>query len=168
MTVITSRLVHYGVFWLVRAAVTEHHRLSGFRNRGSFAHSSGNRSERLQGSFSWARSPWLVDGITFLSLCGHPSVCVCVHISFPYKDTSQIGPPSDVIQTPLLFFFNNFIYLLIFDCAGSSLPGRLFSSCSETGPLSSCGVQASHCGGRSCCTAWALGVWASMVVAPGL
>ena len=114
MTVITSRLVHYGVFWLVRAAVTEHHRLSGFRNRGSFAHSSGNRSERLQGSFSWARSPWLVDGITFLSLCGHPSVCVCVHISFPYKDTSQIGPPSDVIQTPLLFFFLIILFTYLF------------------------------------------------------
>ena len=25
----TSRLVHYGVYWLVRAAVTEHHGLSG-------------------------------------------------------------------------------------------------------------------------------------------
>ena len=28
-----------------------------------------------------------------------------------------------------------------------------------------CGVQASHCGGFSCCGAWALDAWASVVVA---
>ena len=28
-----------------------------------------------------------------------------------------------------------------------------------------CGVQASPCGGFSCCGAWALGMWASVVVA---
>ena len=32
----------------------------------------------------------------------------------------------------------------------------------------SCGAQASHCGGFSYCRAWALGVWASVVVAHGL
>ena len=31
-----------------------------------------------------------------------------------------------------------------------------------------CGVQASHCGGLSCCGAGALGAWASVVVACGL
>ena len=31
-----------------------------------------------------------------------------------------------------------------------------------------CGVQASHCGGFSCCGAWALGTRASVVVVPGL
>ena len=35
-------------------------------------------------------------------------------------------------------------------------------------PFSSCGEQASHCGGFSCCGAWALGMWASVVVARGL
>ena len=34
--------------------------------------------------------------------------------------------------------------------------------------FSSCGEQASHCGGLSCCRAWALGAWASVVVACGL
>ena len=34
------------------------------------------------------------------------------------------------------------MYLFIFGCAGSSLPLRHFSSC---------GAQASHCGGLSCC-----------------
>lgn len=37
-----------------------------------------------------------------------------------------------------------------------------------SGGYSSCGVQASHCGGFSCCRAWALGAWASVVVARGL
>ena len=32
-----------------------------------------------------------------------------------------------------------------------------FSSCSEQGLLSSCGAQASHCGGFSSCRAQALG-----------
>ena len=40
-----------------------------------------------------------------------------------------------------------------------------FSSCSEQGLLSSGNVQASHCGGFSCCEAHALGTWTSVVVA---
>ena len=31
-----------------------------------------------------------------------------------------------------------------------------------------CGAWASHCGGFSCCRAWPLGAWASVVVAHGL
>ena len=31
-----------------------------------------------------------------------------------------------------------------------------------------CGAWASHCGGFSCCRAWALGAWASVVVVQGL
>ena len=45
---------------------------------------------------------------------------------------------------------NKPIYLFIFDCAGSSLLCRLFSSCDEQGPLSSYDVQAPLCGGFSC------------------
>ena len=44
----------------------------------------------------------------------------------------------------------------------------VFSSCSEQGLLSSCGVQAFHCRGFSCCGAQSLGIPASVVVAPGL
>ena len=40
---------------------------------------------------------------------------------------------------------------------------RACSSCGELGPLSSCGVWASHCGGFSCCGAQALGTWAYSV-----
>ena len=53
-------------------------------------------------------------------------------------------------------------HLFIFGCAGSSLLRGLFSSSGEQGLLSSCGAQASHCGGFSGCTAQAraLGAWA--------
>ena len=34
--------------------------------------------------------------------------------------------------------------------------------------LSNCNAQASHCGGFSCCRAWDLDAWASVVVAHGL
>ena len=43
-----------------------------------------------------------------------------------------------------------------------------FSSCGERGATLRCGVWASHYGGFSCCGAWALGMWASVVVARGL
>ena len=37
-------------------------------------------------------------------------------------------------------------------------------SCGKWGLLSRCSVQASHCSGFSCCRAWALSAWASVVV----
>ena len=46
-------------------------------------------------------------------------------------------------------------------CAG------FFSSRSERGLFSSCGAQAPHCSGSSC-SAWALGMQASVFVAHGL
>ena len=54
------------------------------------------------------------------------------------------------------------------DCTGSSLLCRLFISCGEWGLLYSYHVWVSHCGGFSCCKAWALGSQASVVVDPGL
>ena len=50
------------------------------------------------------------------------------------------------------------IYLLIFDCAGSSFLLRLFFSFREWGLLSSCSAQASHGGGLSCWVARVLGL----------
>ena len=43
---------------------------------------------------------------------------------------------------PLTFFFNNFIYLFIFGCAGSSLPCKLFSRCGERGATLCCSAPA--------------------------
>ena len=63
-----------------------------------------------------------------------------------------------------IHFYINIYNFTYFGCAGSSLLRGLFSSCSEQGLLSSCGVRASHFGGFSCCRAQALGTWASVVV----
>ena len=52
--------------------------------------------------------------------------------------------------------------------AGSSLVHGIFSSCGKTGATLSCGAQASHFNGFSCCGAWALGQTGSAVVIPGL
>ena len=58
------------------------------------------------------------------------------------------------------FFFNLFILFLA--ALGLHCYVRAHSNCDEQGLLSSCGVQASHCGG------FALGAWALVVVAHGL
>ena len=56
-----------------------------------------------------------------------------------------------------VIFKNRWVYLFIFDCAGSSWLHGFFPSCGERELPSSCSVQALHCGGFSCCRAWALG-----------
>ena len=69
--------------------------------------------------------------------------------------------------------FYKFIYLFVFGCVGAALGLRCctqaFSSCSEWGLLFVAVhglliVVASLC----CCGEWALGAWASVVVARGL
>ena len=76
---------------------------------------------------------------------------------------------STFIQVSLFFNFLKEIYLFVFiiACVESSLlhAGFLFVA---VGLLLFCGVQASHCGGFSCCGAWALGTQSSVVVARGL
>ena len=59
-------------------------------------------------------------------------------------------------------------YSFIFGCIGSLSLHRLFSGYSKRGLLSSCGAQASHCSGFSCCRARALDIWASVVETPRL
>ena len=67
-----------------------------------------------------------------------------------------------------MIFIKKTIYLFIFGCAGSSLPLRLFSSCSWWGLPSSWGVRASHSGGFSCCRPRLQGAGSSVVSATGL
>ena len=57
-----------------------------------------------------------------------------------------------------LVFISLFIYLFL---------AALGLRCLEWA-FPSCGEQATHCGGFSCCGAWVLGAWASVVVARGL
>ena len=57
-----------------------------------------------------------------------------------------------------------FIYLFIWLC-WVFVAGRGLSLVVASGAALRCGVQASHCGGFSCCGAQALGAQASVVVA---
>ena len=60
----------------------------------------------------------------------------------------------------LFFFLNKFIYFIYLFLAALGLGCcvQAFSGCGERGATLRCGVQASHCGGFSCCRAWALGM----------
>ena len=62
----------------------------------------------------------------------------------------------------LFFFFFNFF---IFGCVGSSLLRVGFLRFRWLGATLRCSAWASHCGGFSCCGAWALRTWASVVAA---
>ena len=64
----------------------------------------------------------------------------------------------------VLFCFFNFIFC----CIGSSLLCSGFLYLHRVGATLRCRARDSHCGGFSCCGAWALGVRASVVVARGL
>ena len=90
---------------------------------------------------------------------------------FPIVGTSQFF----FLNFPFLFYINLFIYLFIFGCVGSLLLHTGFLQLRRGGATLCCSVQASHCGGFSCCGARALGTgfsscgtWASVVVACGL
>ena len=66
------------------------------------------------------------------------------------------------------FFLKNklFIYLFIYLClCWVFTAARGLSLVAARGATLRCGAQASHCGGFSCCGAWALGAQASVVVA---
>ena len=56
--------------------------------------------------------------------------------------------------------------LFIFGCTESSLLCPGFLQLRRAGALSSCAVQASHCGGFSCCRARAPGTWAQQLRLP--
>ena len=65
-------------------------------------------------------------------------------------------------------FFNSiYLFIFVFGCIGSSLLCAGFLQLRRTGATLHCGAWASHCGGFSCCGAWALCAWASVVVARG-
>lgn len=62
-----------------------------------------------------------------------------------------------LIQVSTLYWIPEFFFILfIFGCARSLFLYRLFSSCGEQEPLSSC-CAVTYCSGLSCCRAWVLG-----------
>ena len=64
-----------------------------------------------------------------------------------------------------ILFLKIYIYLFWAVFVGSSLLRAGFFQLRRTWATLPCGVQPSHCGGFSCFRAWALGTWASVVVA---
>ena len=56
-------------------------------------------------------------------------------------------------------------HILFFGCVGSLLLCAGFLQLWRAGATLHCSARASHCGGFSCCRAWALGVQASVVAA---
>ena len=63
-------------------------------------------------------------------------------------------------------FFKTYLFcLFIFVCIRSSLLRVGFLYLQRAGATLHCGARASHCGGFSCCGAWALGARVSVVVA---
>ena len=117
-----------------------------------------------------------------------------VFITWPFQGVLSLGRTEgawecDVLWGQLLslvtllnvffFFFNHFhscslfkkiIYLIYLFLAvlGLCCYVRAFFSFSKWAATLCCSVQSSHCGGFSCCRAWALGTRASVVVAHGL
>ena len=92
--------------------------------------------------------------------------------------SSIITPSSSVsffsAETPmtlysLIFFLIYFLFLFIyFWLHWVFIAERKLSLVVASGGYFYCHVQASHCGGFSCCGVWPLGVRASVVVACGL
>ena len=73
-----------------------------------------------------------------------------------------------VILGDFFFFkltFKNFIYFWL---RWVFVAAHGLSLVVVSGATLYCGARASHCSGFSCCRAWALGAWASAVVARGL
>ena len=72
----------------------------------------------------------------------------------------------NITNTADFLNFLNFIYVFL-AALGLRCCMWAFSSCSKRGLLF-VAVWASHCGGFSCCGAWAIGAQASVVAAHGL
>ena len=66
------------------------------------------------------------------------------------------------------FLIKDCFHYFFFGCCGSSLLCAGFLQLRRAGATLCCGARASHCGGFSCCRAWALGAWASVVAVCGM
>ena len=88
----------------------------------------------------------------------HPLwLCFCLIL----ESLLQTTPPH---HHEHLFFFLIYLFIWFLAVLGLHCSTQAFSSCGERGLLSSCGAQASHRGGLSCCRAHAPGPRASAAV----
>ena len=98
---------------------------------------------------------------------------VCEHLwDFCYQQSHTTnfsnlhwtGEPPHPQHILLLLFLNIFIYLFL-AALGVCCCAWAFLDLWPAGATLRCGARASHCSGFSCCRAWALDTWASVVVA---
>ena len=83
-----------------------------------------------------------------------------VHVNVYMNDDGVLhNIPRSVVRNALILFWKRFIYIFFF------ILGTLCWVFDVAWAFSSCGA---HCGGFTCCKAWALGAWASVVAACGL
>ena len=84
-------------------------------------------------------------------------------------ESSSINTQTQIsISTTVEKLKDSYLFFFFFCCVGSSLLCMGFLQLQRVGATLGCGARASHCGDFSCCQAWALGAWASVVVARGL
>ena len=76
------------------------------------------------------------------------------HVTPYYIPNSMYERSDFFVSLSVLFFFFNFVYVFL-AVLGLCCCMWAFSNCSKQGPLSGCGVRASHCSGFSWCRAQA-------------
>ena len=86
------------------------------------------------------------------------------------KENNHVKLVHKVITHSNTFFIyiNLFILFIYFWLRWVFVAACRLSLVAVSGATLHCRVRASHCSGFSCCGAWALGAWASVVVAHGL
>ena len=89
--------------------------------------------------------------------------CCCIVISY---ERCFLLSKNIYIPNMITFFLKFYLFIyLIFGCVGSLLLHAGFLCLQRAGSTFRCGTRASPCSGFSCCGAWALGSWASVVAA---
>ena len=108
-----------------------------------------------------------------LHFCICTASCIILHV-LAQSGVSGLLITLTCFFPPCICFIYLFIYVWlrwVFVVArGLSLVAvsRGYSSLWRADATLRCGARTSHCGGFSCCRAWALGVWASLVAVCGL
>ena len=101
------------------------------------------------------RMTWIIYTCMYIYVYVHICVCMVIHTDI-------------YLYIYILFLFFLLFFFFFLAALGLHCWARAFSSYGEWGATLRCGAWASHCGGFSCCGAWAVGAQASVAVARGL
>ena len=124
--------------------------------------SMGYRHMGLSSCSMQAQQLWLAGSIVQAHQLWHTGLVAPWHMGSSWTRGRTRVP---FIGRQILFFKK---FYLFFGYVGSSLLYVGFLQLWRVGATLRCSARASHCGGFSCCGAWALGAWASVVAACGL